>query len=123
MLATLNEDGSAHQAVVWYLVSDDGTTIIVNSAEGRRWPSNLRRDPRLSLAVEDGQEWVGLHGTVEIVDERTLAQADIAAMARLNDPPEVAERSIRNQFERQQRVSFRLRPTRIHAELGPEQPD
>lgn len=118
MIATLNADGSPHQAVVWYLVGDDGDTLIVNSAEGRRWPTNLRRDPRMSLAVEDGLEWVGLDGTVEIVDDPAQGQADIAAMARLNDPPEVAEPSIRNQFERQRRVSFRLRPTRIHAELA-----
>ena len=118
VIATVNDDGSPQQAVVWYLVGDDGNTVIINSAEGRRWPTNLRRDQRISLAVEDGLEWVSLNGTVEIVDDQAQSQADIAAMARLNDPPEVAERSIRNQFERQRRVSFRLRPTRIHAELA-----
>ena len=114
----MNDDGSPQQAVVWYLVGDDGDTLIVNSAEGRRWPTNLRRDQRISLAVEDGLEWVSVNGVVEVVDDHAQSQADIAAMARLNDPPEVAERSIRNQFERQRRVSFRLRPTRIHAELA-----
>jgi PPOX class probable F420-dependent enzyme len=118
IVATLNPDGSPHQAVVWYLLGPDGESVVVNSAEGRRWPSNLRRDSRMSFAVEDGREWVSLTGTVEIVDEPASAQADIAAMARLNDPPEVAERTIRNQFERQHRVSFHLRPARIHAELG-----
>jgi PPOX class probable F420-dependent enzyme len=117
VIATVNDDGSPQQAVVWYLIGDDGNTLIINSAEGRRWPTNLRRDQRISLAVEDGLEWVSVNGTVEIVDDHAQSQADIAAMARLNDPPEVAERSIRNQFERQRRVSFRLRPTRIHAEL------
>jgi PPOX class probable F420-dependent enzyme len=117
VIATVNPDGSPQQAVVWYLVGNDGNTVIINSAEGRRWPSNLRRDPRISLAVEDGLEWVSLNGTVEIVEDQARSQADIAAMARLNDPPEIAERTIRNQFERQQRVSFRLRPDRIHAEL------
>jgi PPOX class probable F420-dependent enzyme len=116
IVATVNPDGSPQQAVVWYLLVDD--VIVVNSAEGRRWPSNLRRDRRMSFAVQDGLDWVGLKGEVEIVDDRAQAQADIAAMARLNDPPEVAERTIRNQFERQQRVSFRLRPTAIHAEIS-----
>ena len=119
----MNPDGSPHQAVVWYVVGDDGASVVVNSAEGRRWPSNLRRDPRMSFAVEDGEQWVGIHGDVEIVDDPVLAQADIARMARLNDPPEVAEQSIRNQFERQRRVSFRLRPSRIHAELNPDAPN
>ena len=118
VIATVNEDGSPQQAVVWYLVGDGGDTVIINSAEGRRWPTNLRRDQRISLAVADGLDWVSLNGTVEIVEDQAQSQADIAAMARLNDPPEVAERSIRNQFERQRRVSFRLRPDRIHAELA-----
>lgn len=116
VVATINPDGSPQQALVWYLVVGD--VIAVNSAEGRRWPSNLRRDPRMSFAVSDGLDWVGLNGTVEIVDDPAQAQADIATMARLNDPPDVAERTIRTQFERQQRVSFRLRPTAIHAEIS-----
>ena len=35
-----------------------------NSREGRRWPSNLRRDPRIRFAVYDGPDWVGLSGRV-----------------------------------------------------------
>lgn len=115
VVATVNPDGSPQQALVWYLVVDD--TIVINSAEGRRWPGNLRRDPRISLAVSDGVDWVGLNGSVEIVDDPRQAQADIATMARLNDPPDVAATSIRT-FERQQRVSFRLRPTAIRAEIS-----
>src|SRR5439155_19579969 len=80
VLATINPDGSPHTAVVWYLI--DARGIVVNSREGRRWPENLRRDPRLSIAVEDGQEWVSLRGTIEVVDHQPQAQADIAAMAR-----------------------------------------
>ena len=115
VVATLNVDGSPQQAVVWYLL--DGDTIVINSADGRRWPANLRRDGRLSLAIEDGLDWVGINATVEIIDDQARAQADIAAMARRYDDPESAERAIRTRFERQHRVSFRLRPTAIHAEL------
>lgn len=116
VIGTINPDGSPHQAVVWYLVQGD--EIVVNSAEGRRWPSNLRRDPRLNVTVNDGADWVGLRGRVKIVDDQPTAQADIAAMARRYDDPAVAEAEITTQFQRQRRVSFRLRPSAVHAEFG-----
>ena len=115
-VATIDEDGAPRQAVVWFLL--DGDTIIVNSLDGRRWPTNLRRDPRISIAVTDAtdQSWVGLTGSVEIVEDQAQAQADIAAMARryhTADPAE-AEAVIANRFRKQRRVSFRLRPTSMH---------
>ena len=115
VLATINPDGSPHTAVVWYLIDERG--VVVNSREGRRWPENLRRDPRISLAVEDGQEWVSLRGAVEVIDHQPQAQADIAAMARRYNEFGHAEDEIRV-FQTQERVSFRLRPSAIHAELG-----
>ena len=113
-IATVDDDGTPRQAVIWFLF--DGDTIVINSLEGRRWPTNLRRDPRISIAITDGveQSWVGLSGTVEVVDDQAQAQADIAAMARrYNRDPAAAEESIAT-FRTQRRVSFRLRPTGIH---------
>jgi PPOX class probable F420-dependent enzyme len=112
-LATLASDGAPHQAVVWYLVRGD--TIVVNSAVGRIWPTNLLRDPRCSLLVEQGYEWVSLTGRVEVAAEQATAQADIAAMARRYHArdPERAERLIRDHFEPQERISFVLHPLRI----------
>jgi PPOX class probable F420-dependent enzyme len=118
-IATVDANGAARQAVVWYLL--DGDTIVVNSLEGRLWPTNLRRDPRISIAItaSDREEWVGLTGTVEIVDDQPQAQADIAAMARRYnaEDPAAAEELIERRFQTQQRVSFRLRPTKIHDHL------
>lgn len=114
-LATVDPDGSPHQAVVWYLLDGDG--VVVNSAVGRHWPSNLCRDPRFSLAVEDGYRYVTIRGRAEVVDDRERAQDDIAAMARLNHDPAAADRMIRDQFRREERISFRLHPARIHAEI------
>jgi PPOX class probable F420-dependent enzyme len=112
-LATINADGTPHQAVVWYLVRGD--SLVVNSAVGRIWPANLRRDPRCSLLVEDGYDWVSIQGSVEVVSDQPTAQADIAAMARKYkaDDPEAAERMIREVFEPQERITFVLRPARI----------
>lgn len=109
-LATLEPDGSPLQAVVWYALQDDA--LLVNSAVGRRWPANLVRDPRFSFVVEDAYDWVGVRGVAEALPDPAQAQADIAAMARRYhaSDPEHAERLIRDRFERQERISFLLRP-------------
>ena len=112
-LATISADGTPHQAVVWYLVRGD--TLVVNSKVGRVWPTNLSRDGRCSLVVEDGYEWVGVRGQAEPVTDQATAQADIAEMARrykASDPAD-AERMIAEVFEPQQRVSFVIRVDRI----------
>jgi PPOX class probable F420-dependent enzyme len=119
-IATLDPDGSPRQATVWYRL--DGDEIVINSAEGRRWPANLMRDPRIALTVNDGEDgyrWVGLTGTVQATTDQSTAQADIAEMARRYhaDDPDKAERLIRDRFQRQQRVSFRFRPVAVHDEL------
>jgi PPOX class probable F420-dependent enzyme len=116
VVATTDDDGAPRQAVVWFLVDDD--TIVINSLDGRRWPTNLRRNPRVAIAITEPnrESWVGLTGTVEVVDDQAQAQADIAAMARRYHAsnPAAAEAVIANRFTKQRRVSFRLRPTAVH---------
>ena len=91
----------------------------MNSADGRRWPANLRRDPRADLTVADGYRYVQLRGRVSVIDDQAVAQADIAEMARRYhaDEPAEAEALIRDRFTKQRRVSFRLRPSRIGVDL------
>lgn len=114
-IATLNADGSVHQTVVWYLLRDD--QLVLNSKVGRRWPTNLLRDARLSLTVEDGLDYVTLEGTAEPLTDQAQAQADIAEMAHRYDPPDAAERVIAV-FRRQQRISFHFRPQTMHTHGG-----
>lgn len=123
-IATLDPDGSPHQAIAWFRL-DPPDTIVVNSAVGRRWPANLRRDPRVAVAVVDRNDpyrWLGLTGrVVEVVDDQAVAQADIADLARryMADDPDGAEVLIRDRFRHQQRVSFRIRILRVHNHLEP----
>ena len=49
VVSTLNSDGSILSTVVW-ISADDGT-VAVNSARGRRWPTNLERDPHITALV------------------------------------------------------------------------
>jgi PPOX class probable F420-dependent enzyme len=117
-IATSDADGRPRQAVIWYLL--EGDELVINSATGRRWPTNLLRDPRLSVAVadaRDGYRWVGLEATAEPIRDQRIAQADIAAMARRYDDPEGAARRIRR-FEAQERITFRVRIHGIHDHLS-----
>ena len=116
-LATTEADGSPRQAVIWYYA--DGDELVVNSRVGRRWPTNLLRDPRVYVAVFDEANplrWVGLLATAEPVRDKPQAQADIAAMARRYHDPGTAERKIR-EFEQQERISFRIRIRAVHDHL------
>ena len=116
IVATINPDGSPLQAVVWYLLETD--TIVFNSRVGRRWPANLLRDPRVSLTVVDGYDYVDLRGQVEIDGDPERSQAIIAALAHRYLPnPESAATSIAG-FAQQRRVTFRLRPAKIFERLS-----
>ena len=119
-IATLDPDGAPRQAVIWFTL--DGDELIINSAVGRRWPANLLRDPRISVAIadrHDGYRWIGFSGRVAVVADQATAQTDIAAMARRYhaDEPRRAEELISGRFERQERISFRVRVADIHDHL------
>ena len=121
-ISTIDPDGAPRQAVVWYTL--DGDEFVINSRIGRRWPSNLLRDPRIALSVidaADGARWAGVTGTVRPITERATTQADIAGMARRYDAddPDAIRVSIAG-FESQDRISFRFRPTAVHDHLDDE---
>lgn len=116
-VGTTGADGEPHQAIAWYRLDPDDR-ILLNSRYPRRWPRDLQRDPRVSLAVLDGGDsmrWVGISGVVEsIVDDVDQARDDICALAvRYDDaaPDRLAE------FRTQPRISFRIRILAIHDHL------
>ncbi len=64
VVSTFNPDGSIHSTVVWIDLEDG--QLAVNSAKGRRWPSNLERDSRITaLIYEQGNpyNYVAVRGT------------------------------------------------------------
>jgi PPOX class probable F420-dependent enzyme len=73
-VATLREDGSVHGVPVW--VDVQGGRPVVNTAEGRAWPRNLERDPRVTLTIqnmENPYEYLEIRGREA---ERTREGAD-----------------------------------------------
>jgi PPOX class probable F420-dependent enzyme len=115
-IATIDPDGGPRQAVGWFAL--EGDVIVLNSRVGRRWPDNLLRDQRVSIAVidaTDGNYWVGITGTAMAVEDQATAQADIARLARRYGPADL-ERDLR-EFEGQQRISFRVTIASVHDHL------
>jgi PPOX class probable F420-dependent enzyme len=117
-IGTTGADGSPHQAVAWYRLEPNGR-ILLNSRYPRRWPADLQRDPRVSLAIQDVADpnrWVGINGTVDaVIDDVSIAREDICALAvRYDDaaPERLAD------FRTQPRISFLIRINTVHDHLG-----
>ena len=50
-VSTFRKDGSIAGVVTWVDVDDDGRNVLLNTAEGRGWWHNLKRDPRVTVTV------------------------------------------------------------------------
>ncbi len=78
VMATLRSDGAPVSTPTWY-VWDNGR-VLISLDEGRVRLKHLRRDPRVSLTVLDGDAWythVTLIGrVVEMYDDEGLADID-----------------------------------------------
>lgn len=110
VVSTLREDGSIHTATVWVDVQDG--QAVLNTAEGRLWPTNLQRDGRVTLTVvnmENPYEFVSIRGHVAAF-EHAGADEHIDKLAKkymgLDEYP------LRKPGE--QRVIVRIAPERVN---------
>jgi PPOX class probable F420-dependent enzyme len=81
-LSTLMSDGRPQVTPVW--CDFDGTHVLVNSAKGRIKDRNMRRDPRVSLALIDPDNpyrYLQLQGRVVEITE-TGADENIDRLAK-----------------------------------------
>ena len=74
IVSTFAGDGRAHVTPVWYVMEDE--LLAFRSFTKSQRIVNLRRDPRLTVLVEDGVEYAELRGVM------------IQGTARLVDDPE-----------------------------------
>jgi PPOX class probable F420-dependent enzyme len=108
-VATISRDGTPHVVVVW--VSVDGDDVLLNGAEGRDWPANLRRDPRVTLTVvnpDNPYEYTSIKGrAVEIAPDGADEHIDALAKKYLDkdDYPFRAPGEVR--------LKIRVRPEKV----------
>jgi PPOX class probable F420-dependent enzyme len=112
VLATINRDGTPQLTTMWYLLEDNGT-ITMNTKVGRSKERNMRRDPRISICIEDGYDFLTIKGTVEMIDDPEIAQHDIYRLSRRYHGEQKARRQMKEQFSKEIRVSLRLKPESI----------
>ncbi len=112
VLATINQDGTPQLTTMWYLLEDDDT-ITMNTKVDRAKERNMRRDPRISICVEDGYKFVTISGTVEMIDDPKIAQHDIYRLSARYHGEEKARRQMQEQFSKESRVTLRLKPKHI----------
>jgi PPOX class probable F420-dependent enzyme len=109
-VATLRADGTVHGVPVWVDVQDGQP--VLNTAEGRAWPRNLERDPRVTLTVQNAEnpyEYLEIRGRVA---ERTHDGADEHIDALAKKYMGVEEYPLRQPGE--QRVIIRVAPEHVH---------
>jgi len=111
VLGTINKDGSPQLTTMWYLL--EGDSIVMNTRAGRTKERNMRRDPRISVCVADGYDYVTITGRVEMIDDSQIAQHDIFRLAIRYDGIESAKQQMEGHFSQETRVSLRLKPERI----------
>lgn len=104
-------DGTVQSVIVWTHADDDGL-IVLNSAEGRTWPENLRQAGTATVTLMvDGNpyEYVSVTGRlVEDTHEEADENIDFLAKKYLD------EDSYPFRQEGEQRVLFRLAPERMN---------
>jgi PPOX class probable F420-dependent enzyme len=107
-VAVPRQDGTIQAVVVWCDVDDDGN-VVLNSAEGRAWPANLRRAGRATVTVmnmDNPLEYVSLVGRLQ-EDTNDGADDVIDGLSRKYTGGDYSH----NPDE--QRVTFRLAPERV----------
>jgi PPOX class probable F420-dependent enzyme len=104
-LATLMPDGRPQVTPVWF--DYDGRYFIVNTAKGRVKDRNMRRDPRVSLAIMDPDNPYRYLEVAEVTEEGAVAHIDKRAKKYLGvDKYPYAQPG-------EQRVMFKIEPERL----------
>jgi PPOX class probable F420-dependent enzyme len=76
-VVTVGPNGRPQVTMVW--MDAEGDEVLFNTAEGRKKPQNLRRDPRVVISVHDQnnpQAYLLVHGTATLTEAGADAHID-----------------------------------------------
>jgi general stress protein 26 len=73
-LATVGVDGQPHSTPVWGLWYEN--RLHVEGNPNSRWIRNLQQNPRLSVSLPSGEKVVIIEGTVHIIEDDELDEAE-----------------------------------------------
>jgi PPOX class probable F420-dependent enzyme len=109
-LATLMKDGRPQLTPIWYMYEDG--KLIVNTTEDRVKYRNMKRDPRVSLLIDDGYPYVSIWGKARIATERN-PNKDIETLAIRYTGVKAGRKAARERYWKQKRVSVEIIPQKI----------
>ncbi len=131
VINSIGRDGVPHPAPMWFAVEDDGAIVMTTFTKSQKI-QNLKRDPRVTLLLEDGTVYAELrgvifHGTVELQEDVDAVVSILTAIGRRgngggssNALTEAEQAGLRAQAEK--RTAMRVRPTKVvswdHRKLG-----
>ena len=128
-LASHGEDGFPHLIAMWYALDPDGSIVMTTYRKSQK-VTNLKRDSRCALLLEEGATYdklkgVFLRGHCEIVDDEettlaTLGKIGARAAGSSVPPPTEALEAMRHQARKRVTLIFRAEKTRTwdHSKLG-----
>ena len=76
-MGTINASGIPQLTVMWYALLPGEDAVVLNATRGLVKERNLRRDPRMSLCVEDGMRYVTLEGWAELIEDRAQQEREV----------------------------------------------
>ena len=124
-MVTNGPSGHPHAVAMWYAVVD-GAIWFETKAKSQK-AANLRRDPKITVLIEDGHTYdtlrgVSMEGTAEIIDDpEALWSVGVSVWERYNGPY-TEEMKPLVEFMLHKRVAVRVEVSRMrswdHRKLG-----
>ncbi|HKZ86863.1 MAG TPA: PPOX class F420-dependent oxidoreductase [Anaerolineae bacterium] len=120
VVSTIAPDGLPHQTVMWYML--DGDELLLSTPRGSVKHKHLRRDPRLSVCVEQGYTYITLTGTVTLDENPATTRADYQRLGQRyrntfnvpSSPPRGGGGRVQDLLSRE-RVTLRMRIERVQS--------
>jgi PPOX class probable F420-dependent enzyme len=119
ILTSNGRDGVPHPMPMFFGIEPDGAIVMTTYTKSQKI-LNLRRDPRVSLLIEDGQQYSELrgavfYGTAELIADSEAVAAILADVAAHNgDASDESEAAMAGRrYMASKRTGIRVRPGRI----------
>ena len=123
---TIGRDGVPHPMPMWYAVEDDGAIVMSTYTKSQKI-RNLRRDPRVSLLVEDGTAYselrgILMYGVAELVQDVERVADILMVVSSRQGGAELGDLRPQMRQSAEKRTGIRVRPDKIvswdHRKLG-----
>ena len=126
IINSIGRDGVPHPIPMWYAVEDDGAIVMSTYTKSQKI-RNLRRDPRVSLLVEDGTAYselrgVLMYGVAELVRDVERVADILMVVSSRQGGAELGDLRPQLRQSAEKRTGIRVRPDKIvswdHRKLG-----